>query len=245
MHGRRALNFLCMLLIAGGFFIGSHDAVKAEYCILDRCADKQDAPLKRNDARVGRIAPGDFDFFVLALSWSPGFCLTQGSGRQQAQCDGGGEQRFVVHGLWPQNERGFPADCDRSSRLPAAVARDAAQNLYPDEGLARYEWGKHGTCTGWSPTEYIGAARQARDQVTIPSLFNGPGGERVSGRDIVKAFVDANRGLRADMVAVACPRNVLTEVRLCLTKDLRGFRSCPDVVRSSCRGSDILLPASR
>ena len=75
MHGRRALNFLCMLLIAGGFFIGSHDAVKAEYCILDRCADKQDAPLKRNDARVGRIAPGDFDFFVLALSWSPGFCL--------------------------------------------------------------------------------------------------------------------------------------------------------------------------
>jgi ribonuclease T2 len=57
-------------------------------------------------------APGEFDFYVLSLSWSPSFCEAASergnSGRsQQAQC-GGRPFSFVVHGLWPQYERGFP-----------------------------------------------------------------------------------------------------------------------------------------
>ena len=57
-------------------------------------------------------APGEFDFYVLALSWSPSFCEAAqergGLGKsQQMQC-GGRPYSFVVHGLWPQNERGFP-----------------------------------------------------------------------------------------------------------------------------------------
>src|SRR6478752_5799189 len=54
---------------------------------------------------------GDFDFYVLALSWSPGFCETAGSGRERDQCKDGAGLGFVVHGLWPQNERGFPSEC--------------------------------------------------------------------------------------------------------------------------------------
>src|SRR3981189_510772 len=58
-------------------------------------------------------AAGEFDFYVLSLSWSPSFCAAAeergNSGRSQAQC---GERpfSFVVHGLWPQNDRGFPDD---------------------------------------------------------------------------------------------------------------------------------------
>jgi len=56
-------------------------------------------------------APGEFDFYVLALSWSPSFCEAASdrpdSGRSQPQCDGR-PYSFVVHGLWPQYERGFP-----------------------------------------------------------------------------------------------------------------------------------------
>jgi ribonuclease T2 len=56
-------------------------------------------------------APGEFDFYVLSLSWSPSFCEEASergnSGRSQAQC-GGRPFSFVVHGLWPQYERGFP-----------------------------------------------------------------------------------------------------------------------------------------
>ncbi len=36
------------------------------------------------------------------------------SGRSQAQC-GGRPFSFVVHGLWPQYEHGFPEYCDRPS----------------------------------------------------------------------------------------------------------------------------------
>src|SRR4051794_20103111 len=63
--------------------------------------------------------PGEFDYYVLSRSWSPSFCEAAAergsSGRsQQAQC---GERpfSFVVHGLWPQYERGFPEYCQRPS----------------------------------------------------------------------------------------------------------------------------------
>src|SRR5207248_3566868 len=64
-------------------------------------------------------APGEFDFYVLSLSWSPSYCEEASergrNGRsQQIQC---GERpfSFVVHGLWPQYERGFPDYCQRPS----------------------------------------------------------------------------------------------------------------------------------
>ena len=66
-------------------------------------------------------APGEFDFYVLSLSWSPSFCAAAeergNSGRSQAQC---GERpfSFVVHGLWPQYDRGFPEYCKRPSPRP-------------------------------------------------------------------------------------------------------------------------------
>src|SRR3979490_1711090 len=62
--------------------------------------------------------PGQFDFYVLSLSWSPSFCEEASErgneGRSQAQC-GGRPFSFVVHGLWPQYEHGFPDYCERAS----------------------------------------------------------------------------------------------------------------------------------
>ena len=62
--------------------------------------------------------PGEFDFYVLSLSWSPSFCEEASergnSGRSQVQC-GGRPFSFVVHGLWPQYEHGFPDYCQRPS----------------------------------------------------------------------------------------------------------------------------------
>src|SRR5713101_2070050 len=67
-------------------------------------------------------APGEFDFYVLSLSWSPSFCeeaSERGSGgRSQVQC-GGRPFSFVVHGLWPQYERGFPDYCQREPKTVA------------------------------------------------------------------------------------------------------------------------------
>src|SRR5581483_9877183 len=57
--------------------------------------------------------PGQFDFYVLALSWSPSFCEAAGERGTppQQQCGTARPYSFVVHGLWPQYERGFPEFC--------------------------------------------------------------------------------------------------------------------------------------
>src|ERR1043165_7451023 len=59
-------------------------------------------------------APGQFDFYVLALSWSPSYCEAareRAPAREPDQQCSGRPFSFVVHGLWPQYEQGFPSFC--------------------------------------------------------------------------------------------------------------------------------------
>ncbi|MEZ2406735.1 ribonuclease T2 [Bosea sp. OAE752] len=192
-------------------------------------------------------APGDFDFYVLALSWSPGFCELDGDRtRNREQCAGGSGLRFVVHGLWPQYERGFPSDCGPSGRSPSRMAMAEAEGVYPTEGLARYEWRKHGTCSGSSPADYFRDARRARDKVVVPpALAKADSDQSWTVLDLERAFVAANPGLRTDMMSVSCKRGVLQEVRICLSKDLRDFRTCQEVDRSGCRARELTVVAPR
>ena len=200
----------------------------------------QDSPQYRN----GR--PGDFDFYVLALSWSPSFCGTEGGRRAQDQCGFGRKLDFVVHGLWPQFTRGFPTECQSAERSPSRPAMQAAREVFPADGLARHEWRKHGTCSGLDPQSYFEAAGKARGKVEIPKQFQGLSSEEtLTPGDVERAFVAANRGLRADMIAVTCSRGALQEVRVCLSKDLRDFTSCPEVNRGGCRARDFSVPPVR
>jgi ribonuclease T2 len=190
------------------------------------------------DASFGPIAKaiGDFDFYVLSLSWSPGFCENDGAQRR-AQCAPGAGKGFVVHGLWPQYERGFPSDCDG----PVSLAH--AEGVFPDEGLARHEWRKHGRCSGRSPSDYFADVRRARESVTIPTPFAHPtDAQTFSPLDIQRAFVAANPRLRPGMLAVTCRKGALAEVRLCFSRDLREFRACPEVARQACRAGEISVP---
>ena len=223
-------------------------------CILDRCQDRDDpnASGRKPPTYVPSRPPsygrpssntGNFDFYVLSLSWSSGFCATAGAGRNSDQCQTGAGLGFVVHGLWPQFEHGFPSDCDPGNRSLPRQALDIAKGLFPDEGLARYEWRKHGTCSGRAPVDYFNDVRNAREQVKIPDTF-----ERVSEQTrtapaaVIRAFEAANSRLRPGMRAVGCTRGVLQEVRICFSKDLRDFRPCPEVVRDSCRSGNISVP---
>src|SRR5258705_13928713 len=73
--------------------------------------------------------PGQFDFYVLSLSWSPSFCEQAGERGTppQDQC-GERPYSFVVHGLWPQYERGFPEYCI----VPAPRLDRAIVSAMPD-----------------------------------------------------------------------------------------------------------------
>jgi ribonuclease T2 len=195
------------------------------------------APAQR-ETRGG--AAGEFDFYVLALSWSPGFCETEGDAKGRSQCDAGRKLGFVVHGLWPQFTRGFPSECGPAGRTPSRVAMEQARGVFPEEGLARHQWRKHGTCSGLSPSDYFAAAKKARDAINIPRPFAAPDAEQNwTPIDIERAFVAANPGLRTDMMAVECRRGTLSEVRICFSKDLRGFMTCGEVDRSGCRSRQI------
>ena len=189
---------------------------------------------------------GEFDFYVLALSWSSGFCAVEGDSKGRDQCAAGSGIGFTVHGLWPQNERGYPTECGPAGRTPSRAAMDLTQGVFPSEPLARYEWRKPGTCSGSSPTDYFRDVKAARDRIVIPGEFTKPDREsRWSPVDIERAFIAVNPGLRADMLAVSCRRSVLDEVRICLSKDLRSFRACEEVDRGGCRAREISVPPVR
>ncbi|CAN1540161.1 Rna Ribonuclease I [Rhabdaerophilaceae bacterium] len=191
-------------------------------------------------------AMGDFDFYVLSLSWSPSWCAITGTQRRSRQCDIGRNPGFVVHGLWPQNERGYPAFCGPDGRNPSRAAMDRAEDVLPDQGLARHQWRKHGTCSGLSAEAYFEATAAARRKVRIPAELAAPQASFQAGPlEVERLFAEANAGLRTDMMAVTCNRGLLEEIRICLTKDLRSFRPCPEVDRDSCRARDLSVPSAR
>lgn len=187
---------------------------------------------------------GQFDFYVLALSWSPGYCEI--SGRKSQQCRAGAGLDFVVHGLWPQRDQGYPSFCEPGGRFVPTAVLTEARGLFPSDNLALYQWRKHGSCSGESPSGYFAAVRRARERIRIPEGFKNLGDRStVLPSEIEQAFMSANPGLRADMMSVSCGRRILDEVRICLDKDLRGFRSCPEVDRDTCRAGEIAVPAVR
>lgn len=199
------------------------------------------------DWRSRRSSPsGDFDFYVLALSWSPTFCDSEAGQRSHQQCGMNSRSEFVVHGLWPQYERGFPSNCSAVTRSIPRNAMDKAAAIFPDERLARYQWNKHGTCSGQGPSEYFDDVASARSKVVIPARFARPNADiETAPQEIERAFIDANKGLRADMMSIQCRRQTLTEVRICFSKDLRQFTTCPEVNRSTCRTRSIVAPTAR
>ncbi len=191
-------------------------------------------------------ATAPFDYYVMALSWSPGFCDLGGAEKSPRQCASGAGYGFVVHGLWPDNRFGpDPADCDPDAEVsPAALA--AANGLYPTDGLATYEYRKHGTCTGLDAADYFAAVRLVRDAIAIPPSLQGVRvWRRLPPEQIRQAFIDANANLRPDNIAVTCARGELVDVRICVSRTLKAFATCPQVARNSCRRDTIVVAPLR
>ncbi len=184
-----------------------------------------------------------FDFYVLALSWSPSYCAVEGPDANRQQCEAEPARAFVVHGLWPQNESGWPEFCplDEADRfVPADLARSYL-DIMPSVGLIGHQWRKHGSCTGLDQRGYLDATRAAFERISIPSASEYVR-EGLADPDAVEAsFIAANQGLSPDTVAVTCADGHIMEVRLCLGPDF-GWRSCPEVDRRACRAERQAMP---
>jgi ribonuclease T2 len=190
--------------------------------------------------------PGQFDFYVLALSWSPSFCEASAEkGRSPREQCGERPYAFVVHGLWPQYERRFPEYCQHPSpRLDRNIV-SSMLDLMPAPRLIFNQWDKHGTCSGLGARGYFEYVRKARAQVKIPEPYIELSKHlMVSPAEVEEAFVEANPGLGREGIAVMCDSRRLQEVRVCMTKDLR-FRNCAEVDRRACRRDRLVMPPMR
>jgi ribonuclease T2 len=183
----------------------------------------------------------DFDFYVLSLSWSPSYCADATASRSP-QCRIGARHGFVVHGLWPQYERGFPLACGSPGWLPEELI-ESMLDIMPDRGLVLHEWKQHGTCSGLQPEDYFAKLRDAFAKVTTPAeIATADTDLTLSAAAIEAGFVDSNPGLSRTGIAVRCDDGRLEEVRICLDVDLH-FRSCREVDQRGCRQRQLLLPA--
>ena len=205
------------------------------------------APAQDRQPSRNQHQPGRFDFYVLALSWSPSFCAdTAERGRNGGeQCAASRPYSFVVHGLWPQYERGFPKDCQVPAPRLNRELMSSMLDLMPAPRLIYHEWDSHGTCSGLDARSYFDLVRKARGTVTIPEVYVSPQGTlSVTPDDVEEAFVKANPGLGRTAIAVTCNSTRLSEVRICLGKDLR-FRDCPEIDRRACPRERISMPPVR
>lgn len=198
----------------------------------------------------GRNVAGKFDYYALVLSWSPTHCQESSSDRDEMQCNrrDGRRYAFVLHGLWPQYERGFPEACPVRGRpfVPRPVI-DNMLDIMPAPGLVIHEYKKHGTCSGMSPAQYFGFARKAFRGIKIPERFVNPfESQQISGGEVEDEFIKANPGLKRDMIAVSCGGSKLQEVRICLSKE-GAPRACGDNEKrsASCSSRKLFVPPVR
>jgi ribonuclease T2 len=194
---------------------------------------------------TARDQPGDFDFYVLALSIAPSFCDLTGYQKHKAQCQNPADADYsatplTIHGLWP-NKRGLPARsqpqaCSTQSlpRFPDELAGDLRKYM-PGvaDGLPQYEWDKHGVCSGLAPEAYfarlVALARAANETIGAAMKDKGFFGKDMPIQALLEAVAAKNPGL-ADALQVDCQfarksrdgasRAYVGEIRVLIAKDL-------------------------
>ncbi len=151
----------------------------------------------------------------------------------------------MVHGLWPQYEKGFPEYCQvPAPRLDRNII-SSMLDVMPAPRLIFREWDRHGTCSGLPARAYFETVRKARAVVKIPAEYidlKAP--LTVTPAEVEQAFVNANPGLSAGSIAVGCDRERLREIRICMSKEL-AFRGCEGAERRTCRREKIVMPPLR
>ena len=188
---------------------------------------------------------GEFDYYVMALSWSPNWCSLEGDARGSEQCEDGTGHGWILHGLWPQYHQGWPSYCPTAKAPPPRRMTAEMADIMGTSGLAWHQWKKHGTCAGLEAEDYYALSREAfgkinrpevlrklKDQVSLPATL------------IEEAFLQENPELEPDGITITCKSGHIQEARICLSKTLSPVPCGRDVVKD-CRLKDALLDPIR
>ena len=186
----------------------------------------------------GELA-GEFDYFVVSLSWSPNWCALEGEARNSPQCDE--DHGWILHGLWPQFHKGFPSYCRTSKRPPSRGMTADMADIMGTSGLAWHQWNKHGSCTGLSATDYYALSRKAYGTIKRPEVFRKLDRTVKLPASVVEdAFLKANPNMEPDGVTITCRDGHIQEARVCVSRDLTPVPCGQDVVRD-CNMKDALF----
>ncbi|GLT11861.1 ribonuclease T(2) [Sulfitobacter porphyrae] len=195
--------------------------------------------------RAGGERAGEFDYYVLALSWSPNWCALEGDARRSPQCARDAGHGWVLHGLWPQFHRGYPAFCQTAQPPPSRGMTAAMADIMGTGGLAWHQWKKHGSCSGLSAADYYALSRQAYGTIRRPEVFQKLSRDvRLPASVVEAAFLKANPGLEPDGITITCRDGHIQEARICLSKALDPVPCGQDVVKD-CRMKDALFTHMR
>jgi ribonuclease T2 len=183
---------------------------------------------------------GEFDYYVMSLSWSPQYCATSDD-PDENQC-GARRYSLVVHGLWPQYDNGgFPQSCSAERAVPQAIV-DSMLDIMPSKTLIQHEWDKHGTCSGLSVENYFKLTRQIYNTISIPNKYKQPADYIITNvRDLESDLIGLNPNLDGSKIAVDCTGRFLQEIRVCYDKNNQP-RVCGRKVSDKCRAKVVLRP---
>ena len=175
----------------------------------------------------------DFDYYVLVLSWSPEFCSNSQKTNEE-QCKIGRKYDFVLHGLWPQHEKGYPSECS-TQKIPRKIEKKC--NIFPSKKLCYHEWKKHGTCSGLNAAGYLDLSKSLKESVVIPNKYKLPEKPFKTTLDELKSeFIAANPGFSNNSIAPYCKKgNYLKEVFFCYNKNGKPRSCSKEVLKKSAK----------
>ncbi|MFV1601920.1 MULTISPECIES: ribonuclease T2 family protein [unclassified Phaeobacter] len=196
----------------------------------------------RQATAEGEIA-GQFDYYVLSLSWSPNWCALEGDAKRSEQCDPRHDHGWTLHGLWPQFHRGWPSYCRTAEAPPTRQQTQQMADIMGTSGLAWHQWKKHGTCSGLSAREYFALSRQAYAEINRPRAFRRLTQAVTLPASLVEqAFLQDNPDLKPDTLTITCRDGHIQEARICLSRDLKPVPCGRDVIRDCTQKNAVFEP---
>ena len=196
-------------------------------------------------ARAEGERAGEFDYFVMALSWSANWCALEGDARRSPQCDASADYGWILHGLWPQFHRGYPSYCHSPERPPSRGMTATMADIMGTSGLAWHQWKKHGSCTDLTAEDYYALSRRAYETVTRPAIFRKLDRTvKLPASVVEEAFLKENPDLSPDSITITCRKGYIQEARICLSRDLKPVPCGRDTI-TDCPLKDALFEPLR
>lgn len=196
--------------------------------------------------QAAEFRKGNFDYYVLALSWQPAFCQNH---QNKPECrhqttDDVSAKHFSLHGLWPNKKEDKAHRYAYCGVAGADRSRDkkgqwcALGNTYINNELKEkmpgvvsclqmHEWVKHGSCSALSIDDYFSSSLELLDdfnQTRFAHLVGRSTGKEISKRQLIETWVaefPQNKNTLSLVCRKIAGKSYLTEVRLKLRKALK------------------------